>query len=59
MRSNLGTGIVVAAAHTMKLLGIHQMRREKKQEVGNTIALANGHLLIRSHGKLYYVGNIF
>ena len=54
-----GTVIVVAAADTFELLGINQMGSDQEQEVRSTIALANGHLLIRSNGKLYCVGKKF
>ena len=35
------------------------MGGDQEQEVRSTIALANGHLLIRSNGKLYCVGKKF
>ncbi len=54
-----GTVIVVAAADKFELLGINQMGSDQEQEVRSTIALANGHLLIRSNGKLYCVGKKF
>ena len=50
-RSHRCTGTVAADSHTIKLLGIHQMGGEQESEVRSTIALANGHLLVRSNGK--------